>query len=180
MLPSNQAPGGAEVAGEPSASPIPQMWLPLAGAAPSPPPPRLGPWWASTPPLPLRRAPHPPTPSSASCRSRQVRGLHVPATPRTQLPGLATRAVPSILVPCLPPALPPAWPCAAYVVERFGKYSRTLTPGLHILIPIVSLPLSPCLLLLLQAGGPSGVQLPCLPQRTHLPTGALHRIFPQP
>ncbi|EFN52198.1 hypothetical protein CHLNCDRAFT_8146, partial [Chlorella variabilis] len=25
----------------------------------------------------------------------------------------------------------------AYVVERFGKYSRTLTPGLHILIPIV-------------------------------------------
>ncbi|KAI3432389.1 hypothetical protein D9Q98_003945 [Chlorella vulgaris] len=25
----------------------------------------------------------------------------------------------------------------AYVVERFGKYSRTLTPGLHLLIPIV-------------------------------------------
>lgn len=25
----------------------------------------------------------------------------------------------------------------AYVVERFGKYSRTLTPGLHILIPVV-------------------------------------------
>lgn len=32
-----------------------------------------------------------------------------------------------------PPLLP-----AAYVVERFGKYNRTLTPGLHILIPIVS------------------------------------------
>lgn len=25
----------------------------------------------------------------------------------------------------------------AYVVERFGKYSRTLTPGLHLLIPLV-------------------------------------------
>lgn len=25
----------------------------------------------------------------------------------------------------------------AYVVERFGKYSRTLSPGLHVLIPIV-------------------------------------------
>ncbi|KAL4434785.1 hypothetical protein ABPG77_005312 [Micractinium sp. CCAP 211/92] len=25
----------------------------------------------------------------------------------------------------------------AYVVERFGKYNRTLTPGLHILIPVV-------------------------------------------
>lgn len=47
---------------------------------------------------------------------------------------------------CLPtgassPALKPATcsrptaPCAAYVVERFGKYSRTLTPGLHILFP---------------------------------------------
>ena len=28
---------------------------------------------------------------------------------------------------------------AAYVVERFGKYSRTLTPGLHFLIPVVRL-----------------------------------------
>lgn len=25
----------------------------------------------------------------------------------------------------------------AFVVERFGKYHRTLTPGLHILIPVV-------------------------------------------
>lgn len=28
---------------------------------------------------------------------------------------------------------------SAFVVERFGKYSRTLAPGLHILIPVVRL-----------------------------------------
>jgi len=27
----------------------------------------------------------------------------------------------------------------AFVIERFGKYARTLTPGLHVLIPFVSL-----------------------------------------
>lgn len=41
-------------------------------------------------------------------------------------------AVDRLYMPCSPSSLP-----AAYVVERFGKYSRTLTPGLHILIPIV-------------------------------------------
>lgn len=38
---------------------------------------------------------------------------------------------------CLPPALSALPFFAAFVVERFGKYSRTLTPGLHILIPVV-------------------------------------------
>jgi SPFH domain / Band 7 family len=27
----------------------------------------------------------------------------------------------------------------AFVIERFGKYAKTLQPGLHLLIPIVSL-----------------------------------------
>lgn len=27
----------------------------------------------------------------------------------------------------------------AFVIERFGKYAKTLTPGLHLLIPFVSL-----------------------------------------
>lgn len=91
----------------------------------------------STPPAHLRRAPHLPTPSSASCRSRQV-GC------RARLPQLhaggwrpfdqAGSACPE---GCTRPSPPTRLP-AAYVVERFGKYSRTLTPGLHVLIPIVS------------------------------------------
>lgn len=28
----------------------------------------------------------------------------------------------------------------AYVVERFGKFNKTLSPGIHILIPFVSMP----------------------------------------
>ena len=49
----------------------------------------------------------------------------------------------SSLNPCMPPSTPPL-ACrvvaekTACVVERFGRFSKTLEPGLHLLIPVVS------------------------------------------
>ena len=97
-------------------------------------------------PLPVQHLFRPREPVRAAQHARQHHPAH-----RAAADGCAADAR---WQPCVPLFTPPAActplratscsahsryhpPCAAYIVERFGKYSRTLTPGLHILIPVV-------------------------------------------